>query len=548
MTRRIFSNVPAAATAAVIAALLLLASAASGANGASKLTASMSPTNGATISGAVTWQVSVSGAVASKVTFAIDGTTSWTQASAPYYYGGTTGGLDTSKLANGTHTLSASVYPQTGGPARIKASVTVNNAVGPTAPSSSSPPAVSGTAQIGQTLKSSAGSWNGTTPMTYTYHWLRCDLAGANCAAIAGATAQSYAASTADVGSTLRSQVDATNSAGAASSESSPTPAITSAPTTGGSGIYWGAYMNGSPTYTDLYGGTWNDAPWDSNTWSTFESHAGKKASLTQFGVGSPWDHDFNYFLTPFNKVVGAGEIPVVSINTRTTPLSGIASGAYDSSIRTWMQEAAAWGHPFFLIFDVEMNGSWEPYAPGQNGNTAADYVAAWRHMHDLAVQAGASNISWVWCPNVDPSNMFTPYAQLYPGDAYVNWTGLDGYNKGGSNWRSFGTIYGSSYTKLLQLAPSKPIMVSQVASAENGGSKAAWIADMLTQLPQNYPQIKAFSWFNWYFNDSGTMQPYEIESSATAQDAFKTGIAPSYYLAGGNLGSLPSRQPVPIP
>jgi hypothetical protein len=397
-------------------------------------------------------------------------------------------------------------------------------------------------------LTSSAGSWSGTTPMTYGYQWLRCDLSGGNCAAIAGATAQSYAASTADVGSTLRSQVTATNSAGSDSSQSSPTPSITPPTTTGGSGIYWGAYMNGSPTYTDLYGGTWNDAPWDSNTWSTFESHAGKKDSLVQFGVGSPWLHDFNYFLTPFNRVVSAGEIPVVSMNTKTTPLRDIALGAYDSSIRTWMQQAAAWGHPFFLIFDVEMNGSWEPYAPGQNGNTAADYVAAWRHVHDIATQSGASNISWVWCPNVDPNNMFTPYAQLYPGDAYVNWTGLDGYNKGGNNWRSFGTIFGSSYSKLLQLAPSKPIMISQVASSEAGGSKAAWIADMLSTLPVNYPQIKAVSWFNWYFNESGTMQPYEIESSATAQDAFKTGIASSYYRAGGNLGSLPSGQPVPIP
>jgi beta-mannanase len=236
-------------------------------------------------------------------------------------------------------------------------------------------------------------------------------------------------------------------------------------------------------------------------------------------------------------------------MNTKTVPLADIASGAYDSSIGTWMQEAAAWGHPFFLIFDVEMNGPWEPYAPGRNGNTAADYIAAWRHVHDLAVQAGATNITWVWCPNVDPNHLYTPYSQLYPGDAYVDWTGLDGFNKGGTNWRSFATIFGSSYASLLQLAPSKPIMVSQIASEENGGSKAAWISDMLsTQLPQNYPQIKAFSWFNWYFYQSGIWWNYEIESSQTAQAAFKTGLASSYYVPGGTLGSLPLGQPVPLP
>jgi Glycosyl hydrolase family 26 len=318
---------------------------------------------------------------------------------------------------------------------------------------------------------------------------------------------------------------------------------------TGGSAIYWGAYMNGNPTYTHLYAGTWGDAPWDSNTWSTFESHAGKKASLLQWGIGSPWTHDFNYFKTVFNKVVNAGEIPVVSMNTKTVPLADIASGAYDSSIRTWMQEAAAWGHPFFLIFDVEMNGPWEPYAPTKNGNTAAGYVAAWRHVHDLAAQAGATNISWVWCPNVDPNHLYTPYSQLYPGDAYVDWTGLDGFNKGGTNWRSFATIFGSSYTSLVQLAPSKPIMISQIASEENGGSKPAWISDMLsTQLPQNYPQIKAFSWFNWYFYQSGVWWNFDIESSPAAQNAFKTGLASTYYLPGGSLGSLPLGKPVPLP
>ena len=553
MNRRFFSDRPAAATAALLAALLAFASAAAGSNGQSaKLSVStVAPLSGATVSGSIPWQVSVVNGTPTRVTFAIDGTVMWTQTTAPYYYGGTASGLDTTTLANGSHTLTATAYAKTGRPATSKVTVTVANIVAATAPAASTPPSVSGTAQVGQVLTSSTGSWTGTSPMTYAYHWLRCDSSAANCSAVSGATAQSYSLTSADTGSTLRSQVTATNAAGGTSSESAPTAAVTAA--TGGSGtsgIYWGAYMNGNPTYTNLYGGTWGDAPWDSNTWNTFDSHTGKKASLVQFGVGAPWEHDFDYFKTAaFAKVVSAGAIPVVSMNTKTVPLADIANGSYDSSIRTWMQEAAAWGHPFFLIFDVEMNGTWEPYSPGHNGNTAADYVAAWRHVHDLAAQAGANNVTWVWCPNVDPNHMFTPYSQLYPGSAYVDWTGLDGYNKGGTNWRSFGQIFDSSYTSLLQLAPAKPIMISQVASEENGGSKAGWISDMLTtQLPQKYPQVKAFSWFNWYFNESGTWRNWEIESSAAAQSAFKTGIASSYYLPAGNLGSLPLGQSVSAP
>lgn len=548
MNRRIFSNSPAAVTAALLAVLLVLASAAAGATHVKMVVKTLAPANGTTVSGAVTWQVSVSGGTASRVVFAIDGTATETQTSSPYYYGGTTNGFDTLTLANGSHTLSATAYPTSGRAVNTSVTVTVQNGTVAVTPSSSAPPVVSGTSQVGQALTSSAGSWNGTTPMTFAYQWLRCDSSGANCAAISGATTASYSLATADASSTIRSLVTAKNAAGSASSESGPTPAITSPSGGGTSAIYWGAYMDGNPTYDDLYGGTWGDAPWDSNTWSTFESHAGKKASLVQFGISNPWTYDFNHFKTVFDKVVSAGEIPVVSMNTKTVPLALIASGAYDSSIRTWMQEAASWGHPFFLIFDVEMNGSWEPYAPGNNGNTAADYVAAWRHVHDLAVQAGATNITWVWCPNVDPSNMFTPYAQLYPGDAYVNWTGLDGYNKGGTSWRSFSTIFNSSYKNLLQLAPSKPIMISQIASEESGGSKAAWITDLLSQLPQNYPQIKALSWFNWYFDESGTWMKYEIESSATAQAAFNAGLASPYYMPGGSLGTLPLGKSVPLP
>jgi subtilisin family serine protease len=101
---------------------------------------------------------------------------------------------------------------------------------GPTPPVNTSLPAISGNAARGQTLSSTAGSWSGTTPMTYAYQWQRCDAAGANCAAIASATASSYTLVLADVGSTIRSRVTATNSAGSASATSAQTAVVVSGP------------------------------------------------------------------------------------------------------------------------------------------------------------------------------------------------------------------------------------------------------------------------------------------------------------------------------
>ena len=185
------------------------------------------------------------------------------------------------------------------------------------------------------------------------------------------------------------------------------------------------------------------------------------------------------------------------------------------------------------------MNGTWEPYSPGKNGNTTADFVNAWRRFHDLAQQQGASNITWVWCPNVDPGNLFTPYSQLYPGDAYVDWTGFNGFNKDGKS--SFSWLFGSSYNTLLQIAPTKPILISETAAEEALGNKVSWITDAFsTQLPQNFPQIKAVVWFNWRFYQNSKWWNYDIESTSSAQQAFSNAISSPYYLAGGGLSNLP--------
>jgi hypothetical protein len=87
-------------------------------------------------------------------------------------------------------------------------------------PSNTSLPTISGTTQQGQTLNASAGSWSGTTPISYAYQWQRCDSSGAACAAIAGATSTSYSVGSAEVGSTLRVSVTASNSAGSTSASS----------------------------------------------------------------------------------------------------------------------------------------------------------------------------------------------------------------------------------------------------------------------------------------------------------------------------------------
>ena len=310
--------------------------------------------------------------------------------------------------------------------------------------------------------------------------------------------------------------------------------------------LYWGASIG------DQLNG--NQPPWDMGALSQFEGMAGKPLSLVHFMApfAQCSSSDCSYYDFPTKEMEGIrqhGSIPFFSWSSQSIPssldepnfqLSDVISGAHDAYIREWATEAKEWGHPFFLRFNWEMNGNWFPWSEGVNGNQAGEYVAAWRHVHDIFTAVGATNATWVWCPNVDPEGKMQNLAQLYPGDDYVDWTGLDGYNWGTNpakpdRWRTFDQLYDSTYDKIVDtIAPAKPMVIGEVGSTEYGGSKAAWIEEMLSELPTDYPQIRGLLWFEKF--DDGMDWP--IETSASATSAFAAGIQNPAYL-GDSFASI---------
>jgi beta-mannanase len=207
--------------------------------------------------------------------------------------------------------------------------------------------------------------------------------------------------------------------------------------------------------------------------------------------------------------------------------LRNIANGQFDDYVREWANGLAAFQQPVLIRFAHEMNHAVYPWSVGVNGNTAEDYVAAWRHIHDLFTAAGATNVSWVWSPLIwwEGAMALEP---LFPGDAFVDWVALDGYNNvdwGG--WQSFSQLFSASYQKLTALS-TKPVMIAEVASAEPAGSKSQWITDTYAKaIPAQFPQIKAIVWFN-----EAKEADWRVNSSPSSLQAFRRAIASPYYLA----------------
>jgi beta-mannanase len=229
------------------------------------------------------------------------------------------------------------------------------------------------------------------------------------------------------------------------------------------------------------------------------------------------------------DAVVSRGAAPMVSwepwdhtggVNQSNYTLRSINRGKHDAYIRQWARSAAAWGEPFYLRFAHEMNGDWYPWSPGVNGNTAPQYVSAWRRVVGIFRQEGATKVRWVWSPNVKYGDS-TPFGRVYPGNSYVDWVGIDGYNWGttsqGKSWQELAMVFGPSYDELAAMT-DKPMMIAETASAESGGDKAAWIKKgLLEDVPSRLPRVRAVVWFH-----ENKEADWRIDSSAGSLAAYK--------------------------
>lgn len=252
-----------------------------------------------------------------------------------------------------------------------------------------------------------------------------------------------------------------------------------------------------------------------------------------------PWGYSSGWYsapldITALNAAAARGATPLITweawgpVNGHDpSHVANILSGQFDAYIDSWAYGLQAFGKPVYLRLFHEMNNQSYPWAYGTNGNSADDLINAWRYVHDRFARAGATNVRWVWSPNTE--NSLVTFSDLYPGDAYVDWFGVDGYNGGTAlpwgGWLTAQQVFERSYRSFQALNAGKPIMIAETSSVEQGGSKAQWITDLFaTALPQAFPNVHAIIWFDEDLAAKGQAN-WKVDSSATALQSFSASL-----------------------
>jgi mannan endo-1,4-beta-mannosidase len=223
-------------------------------------------------------------------------------------------------------------------------------------------------------------------------------------------------------------------------------------------------------------------------------------ASFDAQAARSAWSYGALYYLAwePFSTTVAA-----------------IADGASNAYITRFAEDVKAAGIPVALSFGHEMNGNWYPW--GTTDTTPASFVAAWRLMHALFAAAGATNVIWVWNPNVisAASEALKPY---YPGDSYVDWIGLTGYFPM-SGPTTFAQLFGPTMTEIRQFT-SKPFIVAETA-VQTGPSEVGCVRSLVSGV-KHHRDVLGLVWFE--YNKAGVN--WSLVSRPPVRAALAAGIA----------------------
>lgn len=182
-----------------------------------------------------------------------------------------------------------------------------------------------------------------------------------------------------------------------------------------------------------------------------------------------------------------------------------------------WGTAIKNFGHPVILTFAHEFNiGGQYPWAEGDcEGTTPAQWVAAWKVVHDDVNATAGGFAQWMWAPNVYAGGSQQHVAGYWPGAAYVDMTGVDGYagfvENGTSFPNTFNTTFGETFSEIKALPgfsaiPDSKIWISETNLQDLGSGSFDSITKFINddfadggsgflEFEDGLPQMSAAQW-----------------------------------------------------
>jgi hypothetical protein len=219
-----------------------------------------------------------------------------------------------------------------------------------------------------------------------------------------------------------------------------------------------------------------------------------------------------------------------------------VLNGKYDDYIDRFAEDALAFNQKVLIRFLHEFNGNWYVWSGNKNGQAAGgpqQVVAVWKYVVGRFRDKSADNVKWVWTPHgpsidmsTDPWNHVSNY---WPGNEYVDWIGLDGYNfypkdPWGNErpFRDFDNCFRALYDACATLG-DQPMMIAEFGTGEfqhEDLDKAAWITDAFHKIKSDYPRVKIFTWFN-----INKELDWRVNSSPESLHAFREAMEDPHYM-----------------
>lgn len=246
-----------------------------------------------------------------------------------------------------------------------------------------------------------------------------------------------------------------------------------------------GAFLSDRPAKEDIEG---------------FKNKYGKRPALIMVFV------DWNHFVDEkvVEDIYSSGSVlfltwePWKAISREGIDYDGLLSGKWDGYIIDFAKRLKETDKPVFIRFAHEMNGNWYPWSGVKIGKDK--YARIYRYVKDVFDKEQAGSVKWVFSVNWEDipaeNNHFALY---YPGDGYVDYVGIDGYNWGNtrawSRWMSFKDIF---WERCAEAGArfKKPLLISEFSSTSSGGDKARWIKKAMRAI-KGMRKVKGFVLFN---------------------------------------------------